>query len=236
LLLLGGQTREARLVLEYLDRYAESHRSGSGRASSVIIRYRTLTHWRVSWAETRSGEAVAGMRQLYHQALQKRDLYVGCGLAIELAEMLVAIEESEEADTLFFHTVKAAAAAGLYQVFLEGGPGAGMLLRRAYARAAAPASMDRDVLPFVGSLLSRWDARRVSSSLGQPKRRVSDALTARERDVLAMIGQGFANKRIARTLEISPETVKSHIKRIFSKLAVTTRTEAVFRAGSLGLL
>ena len=77
---------------------------------------------------------------------------------------------------------------------------------------------------------------RSGSSLGQPKRRVSDALTARERDVLAMIGQGFANKRIARTLEISPETVKSHIKRIFSKLAVTTRTEAVFRAGSLGLL
>jgi LuxR family maltose regulon positive regulatory protein len=51
-----------------------------------------------------------------------------------------------------------------------------------------------------------------------------------------MISQGFANKRIARTLEISPETVKSHIKRIFSKLAVSTRTEAVFQAGSLGLL
>ena len=54
--------------------------------------------------------------------------------------------------------------------------------------------------------------------------------------MLAMIGQGLANKRIARTLEISPETVKSHVKRIFSKLAVSTRTEAVFRAGSLGLL
>ena len=65
---------------------------------------------------------------------------------------------------------------------------------------------------------------------------MSDTLTARERDVLAMISQGFANKRIARTLEISPETVKSHVKRIFSKLAVSTRTEAVSRAGSLGLL
>jgi len=51
-----------------------------------------------------------------------------------------------------------------------------------------------------------------------------------------MIGQGFANKRIARLLKISPETVKSHLKRIFSKLAVGTRAEAVFRAGSLGLL
>ena len=111
-----------------------------------------------------------------------------------------------------------------------------MLLRRAYARAAAPASTDLDVLPFVGSLLSRWDARNASSPLRRPSGRVSRTLTARERDVLAMIGQGFTNKRIARILEISPETVKSHVRRIFSKLAVGTRTEAVFRAGSLGLL
>jgi LuxR family maltose regulon positive regulatory protein len=51
-----------------------------------------------------------------------------------------------------------------------------------------------------------------------------------------MISQGFSNKRVARTLEISPETVKSHVKRIFSKLAVGTRSEAVSRAGSLGIL
>jgi LuxR family maltose regulon positive regulatory protein len=179
---------------------------------------------------------VAALRQLYHQALEKRDLYVGCGLAVELAEMLVAMEETEEADALFFRTVKAAAVAGLYQVFLEEGPGSGMLLRRAYARAAAPASMDREVLPFVGSLLSRWDARYAGSPPEQPSRRVSDSLTTRELDVLAMISQGFANKRIALTLEISPETVKSHVKRILSKLAVSSRTEAVSRARSLGLL
>jgi ATP/maltotriose-dependent transcriptional regulator MalT len=236
LLLRGGQTREARLVLEHLDRYAESHRSGSGHSTAEITRYRTLTRWRVTWAETPSREAVAGLRQLYHLALEKRDLYVGCGVAVELAEMLVVLKEFEEADALFFHILKAAAVAGLYQVFLEGGSGSRILLRRAYARAAAPASTDRDVLPFVGSLLSRWDARNAGSPPKRPSGRVSDTLTAREHDVIAMTGQGFTNKRIAHILEISPETVKSHIKRIFSKLAVSTRTEAVFRAGSLGLL
>ena len=59
---------------------------------------------------------------------------------------------------------------------------------------------------------------------------VSDPLSARERDVLAMISQGLSNKRIARALEISPETVKSHVKHIFLKLEVSTRTEAIFRA------
>ncbi len=52
------------------------------------------------------------MGQLYHQAIEKRDLYVGCGLAVELAEMLVAMEESEEADALFFHTVRASRRSG----------------------------------------------------------------------------------------------------------------------------
>jgi LuxR family maltose regulon positive regulatory protein len=237
LLLWGGQTREARHVLEHLDRYAEAHRSGSGHSTTEITRYRTLTRWRVTWAETQSREAVAGLRQLYHLALEKRDLYVGCGVAVELAEMLLVLKEFEEADALFFHILKAAAVAGLYQFFLEGGSGSGMLLRRAYARAAAPASTDRDVLPFVGSLLSRWDdARNEGSPPKRPSGRVSDTLTAREREVIAMIGQGFTNKGIAQILEISPETVKSHVKRIFSKLAVSTRTQAVFRAGSLGLV
>jgi LuxR family maltose regulon positive regulatory protein len=96
-----------------------------------------------------------------------------------------------------------------------------------------PRSKDHELLPFVGSLLSRWDARSAGDHSAQLSSRGSDRLTARERDVLAMISQGCSNKRIARTLEISPETVKSHVKRIFLKLAVSTRTEAVFRAVSL---
>jgi LuxR family maltose regulon positive regulatory protein len=88
----------------------------------------------------------------------------------------------------------------------------------------------------VGLLLSGSDSFYADGRSAQLGSRVSDPLTAREREVLAMIGQGFTNKRVARILEISPETVKSHVKRIFLKLAVSTRAEAVSRAGSLGLL
>jgi DNA-binding CsgD family transcriptional regulator len=97
-------------------------------------------------------------------------------------------------------------------------------------------SKDRELPPFVGSLFSQWDARHARNDSAQPSGRVSDPLTARERDVLAMISQGLSNKRIARALEISPETVKSHVKHIFLKLEVRTRAEAVSRAGSFGLL
>jgi ATP/maltotriose-dependent transcriptional regulator MalT len=86
------------------------------------------------------------------------------------------------------------------------------------------------------SQLSRRDARSGYGRSAKSSCRVGETITARERDVVGMISQGLCNKSIARALEISPETVKSHIKRIFLKLAVTTRAEAVSRAGSLGLL
>jgi DNA-binding CsgD family transcriptional regulator len=62
---------------------------------------------------------------------------------------------------------------------------------------------------------SQWDGRSAGDHSTQLSSRGSDRLTARERDVLASISQGRSNKRIARTLDISPETVKSHVKRIF---------------------
>jgi ATP/maltotriose-dependent transcriptional regulator MalT len=106
----------------------------------------------------------------------------------------------------------------------------GLKLGTLISGTGMPTSKD----PFVGSLLSQWDARHDGAA--RPSNRVSDPLTVRERDVLAMISQGCSNKRVARSLEISPETVKSHVKHIFLKLEVGTRTEAVFRAVSLRLL
>ena len=97
-------------------------------------------------------------------------------------------------------------------------------------------TMHCKVLAFPKGRLSGRDARSGHGHSEQPSRLVGETLTARERDILAMISQGLSNKRIARAPEISPETVKSHIKHIFLKLAVGTRAHAVSQAGSLGLL
>jgi DNA-binding NarL/FixJ family response regulator len=102
--------------------------------------------------------------------------------------------------------------------------------------SASKQSKDREIPPFAASLLSRWDARSAGEHSAQLNSHVSSTLTARESDILAMIGQGLSNKHIAQALEISPETVKSHVKRVFLKLAVSTRSEALFRAVSLALL
>jgi ATP/maltotriose-dependent transcriptional regulator MalT len=113
------------------------------------------------------------------------------------------------------------------QVFVEGGAGLGMLLTEARSRMEPLEPTDHRPLEFT---------RSVGNEATQPGSSASDAITARERAVLSMIAQGHSNKRIARTLEISPETVKSHLKHIFSKLDVITRSDAVSKAVSLGLL
>jgi ATP/maltotriose-dependent transcriptional regulator MalT len=89
---------------------------------------------------------------------------------------------------------------------------------------------------FSGSLPSRFDGRLMRVRAAPPDNNISDPLTRRECDVLVMISQGLSNKRVARALEISPETVKSHLKHVFLKLDVGTRAQAVLRAAALELL
>ena len=61
-------------------------------------------------------------------------------------------------------------------------------------------------------------------------------LTAREREVLALLAQGLANKAIAPRLGISEHTVKAHVAAIYDKLHATNRAEAVVAAARRGLV
>ncbi|WP_431129633.1 response regulator [Variovorax paradoxus] len=62
------------------------------------------------------------------------------------------------------------------------------------------------------------------------------ALTPRERKILELVAQGLSNRDMAESLSISRLTVECHTKNIYRKLAVTSRTEAVYQARRHGLL
>jgi DNA-binding NarL/FixJ family response regulator len=60
-------------------------------------------------------------------------------------------------------------------------------------------------------------------------------LTEREREILALIAQGYTNTAIAERLVLSAKTVRNHVSNIFSKLQVAGRAEAIIRARDAGL-
>jgi len=63
-----------------------------------------------------------------------------------------------------------------------------------------------------------------------------EMLSAREREILELVAKGFSSAEIGSVLSVSPHTVATHVKNIYRKLSVHSRTEAVYEARGLGLL
>jgi DNA-binding NarL/FixJ family response regulator len=86
------------------------------------------------------------------------------------------------------------------------------------------------------ALLDPVVAARLVEALAVRDDEPLDRLTPREREVLQLIGRGFPNKRIARQLEVSEKTVKTHVGHVLAKLGVTDRTQAAIVAVRAGLI
>lgn len=82
-----------------------------------------------------------------------------------------------------------------------------------------------------GSPMSSQIARRVVETFHRPARSAADEadLTSREREVLALLVQGHRYREIAEALHISLDTVRTHIRHIYEKMHVRSRTEATLK-------
>lgn len=80
--------------------------------------------------------------------------------------------------------------------------------------------------------------RRVAAPAfdGNPKALAELGISPREVAVLQEIAAGLSNKEIARRLDVSPNTVKTHVARLYEKLGAKRRTDALRRARELGLV
>jgi NarL family two-component system response regulator LiaR len=87
--------------------------------------------------------------------------------------------------------------------------------------------------PHVARKVVQWFS---SLSRGHRVESAGDYLSERELEVLKLAAKGMSNKEIAAQLSLSVRTVQSHLGRIFDKLEVSSRTEAVLRALKEGWL
>ncbi|MFB6699957.1 MULTISPECIES: response regulator [Streptomyces] len=85
---------------------------------------------------------------------------------------------------------------------------------------------------ITGRLIAEFTRQRVSA----PPKRSIDGLTAREAEVLVLIARGLSNADIADRLTITDHTVKTHINRLFAKMGLRDRAQAVILAYELGLV
>ncbi|HTP01112.1 MAG TPA: LuxR C-terminal-related transcriptional regulator, partial [Anaerolineales bacterium] len=119
---------------------------------------------------------------------------------------------------------------GFVRIFLDEGAPMAELLSEAAAQSAMP--------DYIGRLLAAFEAERPQREPQpevSPRQPLIEPLSERELEVLHLLAQGLSNKEICERLFLALDTVKGHNRRIFSKLQVQRRTEAIARARELGL-
>ena len=122
---------------------------------------------------------------------------------------------------------------GYVQIFVDEGAPMAQLLSEAAVRGIMP--------DYTARLLSALKAEGKSADEPYPPTAMSaqplvEPLSQRELEVLQLIAQGLSNREIGERLFLALDTVKGHNRRIFGKLLVRRRTEAVAKARSLGIL
>jgi LuxR family maltose regulon positive regulatory protein len=233
--LAEGRTAEARACFDRLEQLAAEYPAPMRCAWSEIHYYSALAGAQMAKAENRPRDAAGILAKLRREAEDARNDYVALRLGAQLSAVLLGANEPAEAANAFRRVLSAAAPAGIYQTILDQGPAIGNLLMR-FQEDAKRTELSHELLPHLGSLIARWGDRYQPARSSSPSVVTAESLSEREHSVLEFIGQGHSNKEIARDLGITPETVKSHVKNIFAKLAVQRRAQAVSRAQSLGLI
>jgi LuxR family maltose regulon positive regulatory protein len=142
--------------------------------------------------------------------------------------------EKEKAVRLLGDALALAEPGGFIRIFVDEGIPMARLLAEAVTRRMTP--------DYTGKLLAVFEAekqRSAGESLlrpSPPSQPLIEPLSQRELEVLQLIAQGLSNREISESLFLALDTVKGHNRKIFDKLQVERRTEAIARARELGLL
>jgi LuxR family maltose regulon positive regulatory protein len=120
---------------------------------------------------------------------------------------------------------------GFIRLFVDEGASMAELLSAAAAQGIRPVYANK----LLAAIEMETKGERPTSCVLGPSS-LAEPLSPRELEVLRLIAQGLSNQEIAERLFLALDTVKGHNRRIFDKLQVQRRTEAIARASELGLL
>jgi LuxR family maltose regulon positive regulatory protein len=144
--------------------------------------------------------------------------------------VLFAQGEKDQAVQVLAEALVLAEPGGYIRLFVDEGALMAQILLEAAARGIKPDYVARLLAAFEGEPKEERQAASVPapSSLIEP-------LSPRELEILKLIAQGLSNREIGERLFLALDTIKGHNRKIFDKLQVQSRTEAIARAHELGL-
>ena len=145
-----------------------------------------------------------------------------------------ALGEHDTAVQLLGDALALAEPEGFIRLFVDEGPPMASLLEIASAQGIRPGFTSRLLAAFPSPATTLDPMPSIVAQA--PSQSLIEPLSPRELEVLRLIAQGLSNHDISNRLFLALSTVKGHNRVIFSKLDVQRRTEAVARAGELGLL
>ena len=120
---------------------------------------------------------------------------------------------------------------GFVRIFLDSGPPMGELLQQAAARGMAVEYVDKLLAAFFAG-----EEQKSPEFLPTPTFTLVEPLSTRELEVLQLIAAGLSNGEIAEQLIVAVSTVKTHVRNIYGKLHVSSRTQALVKARELKLI
>ena len=195
---------------------------------------------RVLLAQARPAEALPLLARLHTAAAAQGR--VGSVIEIRALQALALAASGDDAAAVdaLAEALTVGHPEGHIRVFADEGAPMRALLGRLVAAQRTEHTAARTVpLDYLARLLRALDEQHTEPGSGRATAALPgllEPLTAREVEVLALLGAGKSNPRIAEDLVITLDTVKKHVSHVLDKLGATNRTEAVTRARQLGLI
>ncbi len=191
-----------------------------------------ISQARVYLAQGDPSTAVAVLEPLRKKVEAKGWVDEQLKIMILQAIALHALGEKDRAVRLLGDALTMAEPGGFIRMFVDEGQPMAHLLRETLDRGIAPNYVRRLLTAF--SMVGKQQA--VSAQTRAPHSDSVEPLSQREAEILQLIAQGLSNGEISKRLFLALNTIKGHNQKIYSKLQVQSRTEAIARARELGLL
>ncbi|QGQ99618.1 hypothetical protein EHS13_34520 [Paenibacillus psychroresistens] len=178
-----------------------------------------------------TSEALELLERMYQFANREGRIRNKIKVRISQSVILYELGKTNEAFVFLLEALRLAEPQGYIRSFIDRGPTlAAMLYLLINTPNLIPKKAPVDYLPYIKQLLRAYKGDLPELATSKLK------LTEQESRILKQIEQGLSNKQIAEQVFITAETVKSHIKKIYKKLEVNNRVQAVQAAKEQNLL